>query len=152
MIFFFPRSINVGRESLTGNKRHPVEHIHLNHEDTAFYFSLCAAGSLMLANFTELWSFKGELHWFLHIKGCLYVAGAVWGLNYLIPESASGGFEHYKFENEKNLEVWSQREVSLPDLCILLLISAWGEQLEATLAATRLQHTLFSYKENLQTQ
>ncbi len=32
-------------------------------------------------------------------------------------ESASVGSEDYKFGNEKNLGVWSQKEVSLPDLC-----------------------------------
>ncbi len=34
------------------------------------------------------------------------------------------GAEDYKFDNEKNLGVWSQEGVRLPDLCSLLLNSA----------------------------
>ncbi len=53
----------------------------------------------------------------------------------------SVGAEDYKFENKnKNLGMWSQTEVSLPDLC------NW--RLEATLAATSITYLnlYLSYK------
>ncbi len=46
----------------------------------------------------------------------------------------------YKFENEKNLLVWIQKVVILPDLRSQLLVSASGWGLEATLAATSITH------------
>lgn len=41
-----------------------------------------------------------------------------------------------ELENEKNLRVWSWKELSLSDLCSLLLISAAGERLKAAAASS----------------
>lgn len=41
-------------------------------------------------------------------------------------DSASVGAEDYDFENEKNLGGWSWKEVSVPELCSPLFISAEG--------------------------
>lgn len=51
-------------------------------------------------------------------------------------ESVSVGVD--KFKNIKNVGVWSEKEVSLLDLCSTLLVSAWGKWLEATLATNTL--------------
>lgn len=44
--------------------------------------------------------------------------------DYFLSDVTSAGAEEYKFENEKNLGVWSLKEVSFPDLSIPLVATS----------------------------